>query len=306
MQQRSPLVLAGLADAAVRGLVPITVQPVAGGPEDVDAALVIDDEHRRWTVLAPRTTTASTRLAQEARLLEVLRTRGAALPFAVPEVAGIAALPEGGTALVWTAVPGGALDTAAVRPGSPTAASLGRALAALHELPPGTFEDAGTPVYAVEEYRQRRIAEIDRAASSGQVPPALLQRWERAFDEAGAWRFVPCPVHGDLAPECVLVEAGRVTGLLEWSEARVADPADDLAWLAAATTPEAFGTVMTAYQAGRPDLNDPHLARRARLSSELAVARWLLHGLTLQDRTVVKDAVGMLRDLEEAVSDTPW
>jgi macrolide phosphotransferase len=306
MHQRSPLVLAGLADAAVRGLVPVAAQPTESAADDVDVAVVIDDEQRRWVVRAPRTTGAAARLAQEARLLEMLRTRGAALPFTVPEVAGTASLPEGGSALVCAVLPGSPLQPPALRAGAPLTSSLARTLAALHDLPASAFEDAGVPVYGVEEYRLRRMAEVDRAAASGNVPTALLERWEKAFDEAAAWRFMPCPVHGDLAPESVLAEGGRVIGLLDWSEARVGDPADDLAWIAAAAQPEAFDAVLGEYTAARQDASDPHLARRARLSGELAVARWLLHGLAAQDRAIVRDAVGMLRELDESVSGTPW
>lgn len=298
--------LAGLADAAVRGLVPVTTQPTQGAADDVDVALVTDEEQRRWVVRAPRTTAAGARLAQEAKLLEMLRTRGAALPFAVPEVAGTVNLPEGGAALVCAVILGTPLEPPVLRAGAPLTSSLARTIAALHDLPGSAFEDAGAPVYGIEEYRQRRMAEVDRAAASGNVPAGLLERWEKAFDEAAAWRFLPCPVHGDLAPESVLAEGGRVVGLLDWSEARVGDPADDLAWIAAAAQPEAFDALLREYTAARADTPDPHLARRARLSGELAVARWLLHGLTTQDRAIVRDAVGMLRELDEAVSGTPW
>jgi aminoglycoside phosphotransferase (APT) family kinase protein len=287
-------------------LAPVTAQAADSSADDVDVALVTDDQRRRWVVRAPRTTAAGARLAQEARLLEVLRTRGAALPFNVPEVAGTATLPEGGTALICTVVAGVPVDPSDLVPGAPLTSSLAKVIAALHDMPSSSFEDAGTPVYGVEEYRQRRVAEVDRAAASGNIPGALMERWEKAFDEAGAWRFSPCPVHGDLAPENVLAEGSRVSGLLDWSEARVADPADDLAWLAAAASPEAFDAVVAEYSAARNDPPDPHLARRARLSGELAVARWLLHGLTTQDRAVVKDAVGMLRELEAAVDGSPW
>jgi aminoglycoside phosphotransferase (APT) family kinase protein len=135
------------------------------------------------------------------------------------------------------------------RPGLATA--YGSAVAAIHDLPVRLIEDAGLPVYSAEEYRFRRLAEVDRAAATGQVPTRLLTRWEHAVEEVGAWRFVPCCVHGDLAGDNVLVEAETVTGIMEWSETRVADPADDLAWLAIGTTEPALDGVLAAYVAAR-------------------------------------------------------
>jgi macrolide phosphotransferase len=147
---------------------------------------------------------------------------------------------------------------------------------------------------------------VDRAAATGQVPTRLLTRWERAVEEVGAWRFVPCCVHGDLAGENVLVEAETVTGIMEWSETRVADPADDLAWLAIGSTEPALDGVLAAYIAARREPPDPALRRRARLSGELALARWLLHGVNTDDPAIVEDAVQMLADLDASVGDAPW
>jgi len=122
----------------------------------------------------------------------------------------------------------------------------------------------------------------------------------------GAWRFVPCVVHGDLAPENVLVDDERVTGVLEWAETRLADPADDFAWLASGCAPATVDAVIEAYTVTRRIEPDKDLARRARLAAELAVARWLLHGVSTDDPAIVDDAVAMLTDLDAAVAGTPW
>ena len=166
-------------------------------------------------------------------------------------------------------------------------------------------EDAELPVYTADEYRRR-------GSPSSTAPPPRVRagraagRWERALEEAGAWRFTPCVVHGDLAAENVLVGAGSVKSVLAWGQARVADPADDLAWLVAAAPEAATGSVLESYARTRRDAPDHGLARRARLSGELALARWLLHGVTTGDEDVVTDAVGMLGDLEAAIDGAPW
>jgi macrolide phosphotransferase len=314
---RNPLVLAALASVAVPGLVPVGARArphggPAGKPEagaegdaaaEVDVAEVQDDLGRRWLVRAPRTPAAGALLEQEWRFLATLTGR---LPFAVPLVTGTVTLPEGGRAGVHRALAGEPMVPASLQPGAGLAAALGRALAAIHDLPTRLAEDAELPVYTAAEYRRRRLAELDRAAATGHVPPGLLARWERALEEAGAWRFTPCVVHGDLAAENVLVTNDKIGAVLEWGQARIADPADDLAWLVAEAPEEALESVLESYGHTRQDVPDRDLVRRARLSGELALARWLLHGVTAGDEGVVADAVGMLADLEASVDGAPW
>jgi aminoglycoside phosphotransferase (APT) family kinase protein len=298
-------VLAALASAAVPGLEPTGARdvPGAGETEDVDVAEVTDTQGRRWVVRAPRTSAAGAVLEQEWRLLETLSDR---LPFAVPRIAGTVELPNGGRAGVHPAPPGSPLSSASLTPGPGLAAALGRALAAVHDLPTALAEEAGVPVYSAAEYRRRRLAELDRAAATGHVPAGLLARWERALEEAGAWRFTPCLVHGDLAADSVLVADGELVAVLDWGQARVADPADDLARLVADAPEEATQSVLEAYAQHRRTAPDRDLLRRARLSGELAVARWLLHGVTSGEEAVVADALAMLGDLEAAVDGSPW
>jgi macrolide phosphotransferase len=287
----------------VKGLEPVTVRDYPSHSKDLDVALVEDSNGRTWVVRCPRTTAAGARLESEGRLLAAL---AGWLPYSVPQVEGSAALPEGGRAVVHRVLAGSPVVPGDLVPGPGQTAALGRALAAIHDVPERLVEDAGLPVYSAEEYRLRRLAEVDRAAVSGHVPSALLTRWERALEEVGAWRFVPSVVHGDLAAENVLVDGSRVVGVLEWAETRIADPADDFAWLASGAGVQALESVVEAYTVTRRSDPDKDLLRRARLASELAVARWLLHGVNTDDAEVVNDAVTMLADLDAAVSATPW
>ncbi|NKY08400.1 phosphotransferase [Cellulomonas hominis] len=101
----------------------------------------------------------------------------------------------------------------------------------------------------------------------------------------------------------VLVADGGVTGVVAWGEAKVADPADDLAWLLVAAPQDAVDSIMEAYQLRRTELTDPHLADRALLAGELALARWLLYGVRSGDDDVVADAVQMLDELDEQTRD---
>lgn len=296
--------LAALACAAVKGLEPVTVQGHPQHDPDVDAAQVEDSIGRLWVVRAPRTAAAGARLEAESRLVEVLFGW---VSFAVPRIAGSASLPEGGRALVHRAVPGQALDAATLASSPTIASALGRALATVHDLPTRLVADAGMPVYEAEEYRQRRLAELDRAAGTGHVPSSLLGRWEHALEEAGAWRFVPAVVHGDLDGETVRIDGGQLAGLVDWGQARVGDPADDFAWLANAVEQETFDAVLATYTLRRRTNPDADLTRRARLAGEFTLVRWLLHGTSTNDSAIVDDAVAMLTTLDESLNgSTTW
>jgi aminoglycoside phosphotransferase (APT) family kinase protein len=297
---RSALALAALASVAVPGLDPVAAGLTTVGGPDVDAAVVTGEDGRRWVVRAPRTPAVAALLEAEGRLLPLLRPL---LPVPVPVPVGHCRLPEGGRCVVTEDLPGRPLDAASLSAGSPVAAELGRVLAALHEVDPTVFEEAGTPVYEADEYRLRRLADVDRAAGTGHVPATLLARWEHALEQVAHWHFVPTPVHGDLAGAHVLEHEGRVRGVLGWGEARVADPADDLAWLVASAPADALDTVLEAYAMGRGDRPDPHLLDRARLAGELALARWLLTGVAADDAAVVDQATQALGALAELVPD---
>lgn len=296
---RSPLTLAALVCGAIKGCEPVSSRRLGQHDPDVDSAWVEDTIGRQWVVRAPRTAAAGARMDAEGRLSEGLYGW---VSFSVPKVAGDAPLPTGGKAFVHRAPSGTALDAARLAASPALAASFGRTVAIIHDLPTRLIADVDMPVYEADEYRQRRLAEVDRAAGTGHVPSALLTRWEHELEESTAWRFVPCVVHGELDGDSVLVEGNEVTGVLDWAQARVADPADDFAWLAGAVEPAVFDTVLGAYTAKRRTTPDGDLARRAHLAGELAVARWLLHGVTTDDATIVDDAVAMLKQLDRSLA----
>ena len=302
MPARSPRVLAALATAAVPGLDVVAAGPAEGDGADFDVALVQDALGRRFVVRAPRRPAAAAALDSEVHLLASLAEP---LPFAVPEPAGTLALPEGGRCVVHLELPGHGVDPESLRPGPGLAASIGAGLAALHQIDTGVFAGAGVPVYDAEEYRRRRLSELDRAAATGHVPPRLLTRWEVLMEDVARWRFAATPVHGDLVGEHVRTDGRVVTGITGWVDAKIADPADDFAWLAVGADPEALESVLEAYAHARNEPPDADLLLRARLAGELALARWLLLGLRTEDAEIVEDAQRMLDDLDAHADTVP-
>lgn len=294
--------LAALATAAVPGLTPSGVAPIPDEPEDFDSAMVIDDTDHRWRVRAPRHEEASMRLERELTALQAFSPAiRAELPFLIPSVAGT--IRQGALrTFVYNHVQGTHydLDGMAVL-GDATAVHIGRTLAAIHDLPDEMAERGDFPSYTAEEFRQRRLNELDQAAMTGKIPVTLLRRWEHALEDVNLWRFNPTMVHGDLHEESFLINDGRVVAVSGWTDVHVGDPADDFAWLQASDDTAFVTAVMDAYVAARGEHADPHISRRAALAAEFALAQWLARSIAAEDDESISEAQHMLEDLDKDI-----
>jgi macrolide phosphotransferase len=299
--------LAALASAAVPGLDPMAVQEVVSeGDERFDVAFIQDTQQRRWVIRAPRDEVSAAHMDASQALLALLHRR---VPFAVPAAKGFAPIAGIGRAAVHTYIPGHPLDLAALRPGHPVTAELGRTIALIHNVDRALFDEAGLASYDAEAYRRRHLAEIDRGAATGRVPAGLLARWEEALDDVRLWRFAPTPVHGSLAGSDVLVtfpdptdpSKATIRGVTGWEGAKVADPADDFAALLTEARPDVVDAVVTAYAHVRVERPDEHLLARARLVSELTLLAALLRAVGSRDEVTTEATTARLRRLDDTV-----
>jgi aminoglycoside phosphotransferase (APT) family kinase protein len=302
--RRKPIELAAIATAAVPGLTPTAVSSAPDDPADFDSALLLDSEGKRWRVRSPRHAEASARLETEFLVLRAFAPAiRAELPFLMPTVAGSVRLGALST-FVYSHLAGSTRSVEELTAGPDALArEIGVALAAIHDLPRSLVSNADLPSYTPNEFRQRRLNELDQAATTGKIPPGLLRRWEHALEDVSLWRFNPSVVHGDLHEDNLLVEDQRVTAVTGWTDLRIGDPADDFAWLVASNEQEFVDAVLDAYTASRRDIPDKHLLRRAALSAEFALAQYLVKGIASDDNGMISEAEEMLatlaRDIEE-------
>ena len=304
--RRSDLALAALACAAVPGMRPVRVAEVFPRDEHEAAsqqvAFVEDVTGRRWVVRVPLNAATGAELERNEALVAQL---GRHLPFKVPAAAGFARAGEHGRAVVRPFVEGSALDLRRLPAGPGLASAVGRAVAAVHNMPAGLYEDAGVPVFTAASYRSRKLAELDRAAETGQVPTGLLARWEQALEAVPLWHFAPVPTHGRLDGRSLLVAftdddaaSGRVVALTGWEHAQVADPADDFAALVQQAAPRALESVVESYSLARSQRPDPALVNRARLAAEMSLLAGLAAAWSAGDEEVVRRRGDALRKLD--------
>lgn len=302
--RRKPIELAAVATAAVPGLSPTAVSSAADDPADFDSALLLDSEGKRWRVRSPRHAEASARLETEFLVLRAFAPAiRAELPFLMPTIAGSVRLGSLST-FVYSHLGGSTRSVEELTAGTEALArEIGTALAAIHDLPHTLVSNADLPSYTPNEFRQRRLNELDQAATTGKIPASLLRRWEHALEDVSLWRFNPSVVHGDLHEDNLLVEGSRVTAVTGWTDLRIGDPADDFAWLVASNEQDFVEAVLASYTASRRDAPDQHLLRRAALSAEFALAQYLVKGIAAGDSGMVAEAEGMLETLAADVEE---
>ncbi len=181
-------------------------------------------------VRIPRRAVAAELIAHEQRWLPALADR-LPLPIPVPVRIGV---PSDAFPWPWSITPH-LPGAAALRtpPEDPLAAAvaLGGFLSALHVPAP---QDAPRNPYRgipLADRDDRTRDWIDQLASVIDAP-TVLACW-RAHVAVDRWAGEPVWLHGDLHPNNVIVDQGRVSGVIDFGDITAGDPATDLgiAWM---------------------------------------------------------------------------
>lgn len=293
----TPLMLSALATSAVPGFQAVSAQKFSLGERN--AALVHDVNGQPWVVTLAGSDAADAITADRIRaaraLTEGLRSR---LSFQVPRVVGTLDV-QGRTLSVNDYLPGTSPQPKSVTP--ELAASMGVALAEIHQLPTSTLADTQRPVTTALDSLRDAAGIVDRSAASGMLPQALLRRWEAACEDRALWQFDATAIHGRMSIGRFLCGENKVLGITGWRMFRVGDPATDLSWLTTPASAAFSSAVVTAYQSAATS-QDRWILHRARFWAELDVAKWLLHGIDIGNDAIARDATEMLVALNDRVS----
>ena len=306
---KSPLILAALAKAAVPSLTFTSVKKLsAGGTGLFDSALLTSTTGEHYLARTPQSRAGALELDVET---QVLRTLGSAvrstLPFKITSQLGETRDARGARVVLFEFLYGNTIDPARVAASSPLAGSIGAAIAAIHSLDAENIRSAGLPEYSAAELVKKLVNELDEVAATGEIPSALLSRWESALEDVSLFRYQPTVVHGELSGDTVLELDSEVSAVLNWGALHVGDPAQDLTWLASSVYGDLFDSVMLSYTKSSGS-RDSGLKQRAALYSELAHARWLLICLRGSDEQAITEARAeinyLAQDLEDGVLPT--
>jgi aminoglycoside phosphotransferase (APT) family kinase protein len=106
------------------------------------------------------------------------------------------------------------------------AKELARFLEALHraDLPDGPPTARGSSLARFDDPTRAALAALDGVIDTA----AARAAWDAAV-QTPEWRHASVWVHGDVMPANLLVEGGRLTGVIDWELLGLGDPACDLA-----------------------------------------------------------------------------
>ncbi|KOV69284.1 phosphotransferase family protein [Streptomyces sp. MMG1121] len=253
----------------VRRLVRSLLKESAAGGAGPDVRPVTEGgEHSTWWVgprhvlrLAPDRE-AALRQRRELRLRDLARPL---VPMGIPVSVTHGEWAPGLTYTLDTLIPGGTAeehDVSAIGE-----ADLAGLLTGLRAVPVRQAETIGVPRVAprsLEALRRMAVHAAERLAAADEFDPTRLHQ----LTPPGAAQLAAQPgtavlIHHDLKGEHLVVSAdGRVRGVLDWTDAAVADPAEDIAGLVLAVGSGAAVRAATlAGYGARPCLRGLWLAR---------------------------------------------
>lgn len=204
-------------------------------------AVLIDGE---WVDRTPRRPEVEAPLKRETVLLPWLAPQ---LPLPVPAPVVVRAVPLTVRHRLIEGVP---CQGVAVEHGK----AVGLFLRALHAVPVSEARQRGVPDWqpvAWDRFEQEVVPMI-AAAERGLVQPAtqLLERCAHAPRVS--------LIHADLGPAHIRVAGGAVTGIIDWTDACIGDPALDLAWVLYGARPAFAEAVKAAYGANHDLVRRAH------------------------------------------------
>ncbi|MCC6625183.1 MAG: phosphotransferase [Deltaproteobacteria bacterium] len=234
-----------------------------GSGWDNDAWLV-DGE---WVFRFPRRAFAVPFLEREIAVLPALAPL-LPLPITNPEHAGRDE--QGWPYAGYRFTRGRIMATADDEPDVIAGATLGRFVRALHEVR-GLAARLGGDTLKKVDVRARLEPTLALARAAGVALPQAIIDAALAVPTAGRLRVV---THGDLDGRHVLVDAGVVTGIIDWGDVHLGDPATDLALAWSALDGDARRAFLEAYGEVPGGDDTLALARFRALHVALHVVSW--------------------------------
>ena len=214
----------------------------------------------QWIVRVPRREGVRATLATEVRLLPELAPT---LPAPVPAFELVS---DG--AVAYRKLPGTPIDD----PRPALGHQAGRFLAALHAFPVERGRELGVPSHDLDwRDRYRRFTREVLDAAGPLLGPEAETMVAQYLEEDANFAFAPRLIHADLGPAHLLAEGDELTGVIDWGDVRIGDPALDFAWLLEQPFAEA---VLAAYGD-----HDPGLPERALFYHRLGPWYELHYGL---------------------------
>ena len=127
--------------------------------------------------------------------------------------------------------------------------SLGRVLAELHSIPNDKAKEFGLIVQTPEEARKSMKQRMNNVKTKFGVGEKLWNRWQSWVNDDEMWPKKTGLIHGDVhAGHTMIDKEANVTGLIDWTEAKVTDISNDFVFNYKAFREEGLEALIIAYK----------------------------------------------------------
>lgn len=243
----------------------------------MDSVAVLAGDH---VLRMPRGPEGAATLRREAAVLPELAET---LPLPVPRFRHLPPNPLGpGQCCVYRAVPGDSLGeeewhARGLISAPDPARQVGEFLAAVHAFPAERAAELGLDVWDLRGEFGADLesvrAEVLPLLTPGEAD-ALLRAWEEYLADDGNFAYSPTLIHADVSLDHLLVTGSAISGVIDFGDIALADPAYDLCYLWPEAGPDFVARVCAA--AGMP--LDDRLIRKLRFWTCSDPAFDVLHG----------------------------
>lgn len=217
---------------------------------------------QQWVLRVPRRPDVAANQDQERAILDFVRPR---LSVAVPDwriqADDLIAYPllPGSPGL--TVGPGNQTDWHFDPSGTAYLQSLAELIASLHGLDAGAAAAAGIPAETPDAVRRHWVQGLRRVEKEFRIAPDLLAGWEQWLSDDRLWPERTVLTHGELYPAHLLLdEADRIVSVLDWTTAKVSDPALEFMYVQL-ISPDSLEETAARYQEAT-GTSEPHLVER--------------------------------------------
>ena len=212
----------------------------------------VDDDGTPWIVRTPRRADVVAAAVGEARVLALIADKvSARVPDWRVHDADVIAYPRlPGTPVLdlIEGVPQWQFPLEAVPP--PFVDDLARFLASLQAIDADVARAAGVVIVDSDAARAEQARFIAETRALLQPSDRLWARWQRWLDDDRLWPSTLALSHGDLHPGHWLVDDDqRLVGVLDWTEAKLGDPAVDFAMVYGCCGEATLTTLLTRFAA---------------------------------------------------------
>lgn len=199
---------------------------------DFQVVFAEDEAGKRWVLRKPRRDDVIERAVYEGKVLKLLQNH---LPAAVPdwrihtpELIAYPELPGVPAAVIDMEVKNYVWNMDHEPPAEAFVKSLAKTLALLHSIDHKAAEEAGMHVMNPDGVRRSKAEQMEQIKRELGVSGELWERWQKWLSDDSYWPEHTAFIHSDLHPPHILIDQHQsITGLLDWTEAKIADPAKD-------------------------------------------------------------------------------